>query len=250
MKTSVVACFVVMLAATSLLAQSPLSTDSLQSLKVLQTDLPVFPPDLIQIGVREGEVRVAFSVDAKGAIEDCLAIAYTHPDFARVTLAAIKHWRFEPARLRGEAIAAASEVAVHFEIQGTVIVSLTALESMSMRSFSLLESRESFRPCALRELDRIPVPIAAPSPRFPARLAAPGSAEHVIVTFFIDEEGRVRLPSIDPGNDPELAAIAIDALRTWQFEPPTRKGRPVLVRASQRFNFRAVPAKPASATNS
>ena len=90
-------------------AQVP-STGTVQSLRVLETPLPVYPHNLLQLGIREGECRVALSVDKNGNIEDCLPIAYTHPEFARVTMAALKKWRFDPARYMGEPIAAATEV--------------------------------------------------------------------------------------------------------------------------------------------
>jgi outer membrane biosynthesis protein TonB len=31
--------------------------------------------------------------------------------------------------------------------------------------------------------------------------------------------------------------LAVVALRQWKFEPPARNGRPVLVKATQVFNF-------------
>ena len=221
--------------------------NSLQSLRLIESDLPPFPHDLVQIGVREGEVRLAFSVDANGRVEDCLAVYYTHPDFARVCLNALRRWKFEPARFRGQPIAAASEVTVTFEVEGTVVVSLTPSETIAARIHSLVSDHDVYRPCTLKELDRIPTPLAAPAPSFPAQLLGTAGVRHVTVAFYIDEEGKVRLPSVSETADADLAAYAIDAMRNWKFEPPTRRGRPVLVRATQQFNFRAQP-KPAAST--
>ncbi|HVU34547.1 MAG TPA: energy transducer TonB [Opitutaceae bacterium] len=222
-------------------AQMPNAASGLQPLRVIESDLPVFPHELMQLGVREGEVRVAFSVDTNGRIDDCLAVLYTRREFAEVSLAALKRWRFEPARFRGEPIAAASEVTIKFEIQGTVVVSMTPSETISARIFSMLDDHDGLRPCTLKELDHIPVPIAAQTPVFPANLAHRNGVRQVTVGFYIDETGAVRLPSVDVNDDPELGAIAINAIRNWKFEPPTCKGRPVLVRASQLFNFHPAP---------
>lgn len=236
-------------AAAPLAAQGIAQVPLLQSLKVLDTPLPVYPHDLVQLGVREGEVRIAFSIDATGKIEDCLVVAYSHPEFARVTLNSLRKWKFEPARYRGQPIAAASEVSVKFQVEGTVVVSLTPGETLSARLFSLIDNHDSYRPRTLRELDRIPTPITAPSPGVPPRFSTPGTVGHVTVAFYIDEEGAVRLPSVSEDDDPELASVCIEALRHWKFEPPTCKGRPVLVRASQLFNFHSVQPKPATASN-
>ena len=43
-----------------------------------------------------------------------------------------------------------------------------------------------------------------------------------------------------------VANLAVDAVRQWTFEPPTRNGRPVLVHVRQVFRFNPA-AKPASA---
>jgi TonB family protein len=60
----------------------------------------------------------------------------------------------------------------------------------------------------------------------------------MVVQFYIDQEGKVRMPVLaDVDCDLELAAAAYDAVRTWSFEPPTVKGRPVIVTARQKFVF-------------
>jgi outer membrane biosynthesis protein TonB len=73
------------LAGSPALAQGSAAGSQVESLKVLHSDVPVFPQELVQSGLREGEVRVAFSVDPKGRVDDALAIEYTHPEFARVS---------------------------------------------------------------------------------------------------------------------------------------------------------------------
>lgn len=248
MKTLAPVLAVLVIAAAPLAAQPP-RTPVVQSLKVLESVLPVYPHQLLQMGRREGEVRVAFSVDPTGKVDDFLAVAYTHPDFAESTITALKRWRFEPARYNGEPIAAATELSVRFEVEGTVVVSLTAGEALNARMALLTDDHEGYRPRTLRELDRIPTPMSAPSPAFPARLATPGARAQVTVSFYIDEQGKVRMPSVEQDADPELAAIAIAALRNWKFEPPMCKGRPVLVRASQQFNFRSPDVKASTASN-
>lgn len=240
--------FALALAAIPARAQSSYTGNEMESLRVIDKYMPVYPYELLQLGVREGEVRVALSVDKTGKIDDILAVAYTHPEFAKVTVDAIKHWTFAPARYRGEPIAAATEIAVKFAVEGTVVISLTPLESLNLRIYSMFNSSpDAYRPHSLSELDRIPTPIAAPSPGYPERMTKPGASGKVTVSFYIDETGAVRLPSVDVTEDPELAAAAIDALRNWKFEPPTCKGRPVLVRATQPFNFRAPSPKQTAA---
>lgn len=210
------------------------------SLRAIEKETPVYPHSLIVLGIRDGECRVAISVDKSGKLDDVLPVEYTRPEFAEATVAAIRHWTFEPARFDGVPVDAATEVDVKFAVEGTIVVSVTVSESWAARLQQLLLSNaDYYRPRSLHELDRIPVPITTSSPRYPVRLTKPGASARVSVDFYIDESGTVRLPSVDADQDPELAAAAIDALRRWKFEPPTCKGHPVLVRASQLFNFQA-----------
>ncbi len=243
--TRMVSLLVLTVAATAAGQTRPMA--GFEQLRIRNQDLPPFPFELVQTGVREGQVCIAFSVDVAGKVDDGLAIAYTHPEFARVALAAVQRWTFEPARLSGQAIATATEVTFNFEVQGTVVVSLTAAESINAWLNKLHQINESYFPRTLRELDRIPTPLVAPAPSYPSTLAARGHVGDVNVNFYIDETGTVRLPAVEPNTDPDLAALAVVAIQQWKFEPPTCQGRRVLTKTSQLFRFRPTSAPAAGA---
>jgi outer membrane biosynthesis protein TonB len=59
----------------------------------------------------------------------------------------------------------------------------------------------------------------------------------VQVHFYIDEKGVVRMPAVQNGPHPYLMEMAVEAMKGWKFEPPTSRGRPVLVAAAQTFEF-------------
>lgn len=250
MKRSLVAFAMLAAALAAPAATEPTPVPELQPMKVIKGDPPVYPQQMIQLGVREGEAKIAFSIDPQGNLEDCLAVEYTHPEFARVTLGAIKRWKFEPARYRGAAIGAVSQVTARFESRGGVIVSLTPMESLEAMFHAMAPGDNEYHPHSLKEIDRIPTPIAAPAPHVPQRMVDPTLASHVTVSFYIDEQGTVRLPSVEIADNSDLGALALDAIRRWKFEPPTYKGRPVLVRASQRFNFHVTPHTSSASKNS
>ena len=218
-------------------ALSQPSTPSVEHLKIISQDLPPYPHSLTMIGVREGDARLAFSVDATGKVEDCLAIAYTHPEFAKEGEESLRRWKFEPARLGGVPVASTSEVTMHFEIEGIVVTEPNISEEMMGRFVSLGVLGKSYRARELRELDRIPTPIAVVSPPYPLGMAERGHSGDVTVKFYIDESGSVRLPSVSPNDDPELTSLAVNVIGQWKFEPPIRNGVPVLVRASKVFRF-------------
>ena len=83
------------------------------------------------------------------------------------------------------------------------------------------------------------------NPVYPNQLARSSLGGHIHVEFYIDETGRVRMPSVSRETDEAseaLSSAAITAVAQWQFDPPTVKGRAVLVLAQQDFNFK--PASP------
>jgi TonB family protein len=217
------------------LAQTP--PPLMEPLRIKHQEMPLYPQELIPLRVREGSARVAYSVDASGKVDDCLAVAYTRPEFARATEIALRLWTFEPARLRGIPVASTAEISVRYEVQGIIVVEQHISSQMDERLTSLEVLPPTYRAHELRELDRIPTPIVATPPAYPMSLMRQGHSGNVTIHFYIDESGAVRMPTADSSEDPELVPLAISAISQWKFEPPKCRGVPVLVRADQVFRF-------------
>jgi TonB family protein len=207
-----------------------------QSVKILETVTPVFPLGLPEQGFFEGEARIAIAVDETGKLTDWLVIGYSHRRFADESVDAIKQWKFEPAQVRGKPVSVQIEILISFATSG-VVISCDAGTAMTRYANSLFKSREAYQPCTMKEIDRIPTPRNAVSPAYGEDLAKKGVQGTVVVDFFIDETGTLRMPAIQHADYDELASLAVAAMQQWKFEPPTRQGMPVLVRAKQVFHF-------------
>lgn len=203
---------------------------------------PVFPRDLMTQGVPTGEVVIALRVDELGGLEDYLIVGYTLPQFAESVERAMKRWSFKPAMRDGEPITSSFKVRVVFEAQGAVVTQ-TVMDAASFLWLRFEYRNMSYRVHQLSELDAIPEPLHVVAPSFPEGLVPPGVRKAVKVEFFIDEQGHVRLPAVEPGVDLELGFRALEAVGEWKFAPPMSKGRPVLVRAVQEFVFEQPVAK-------
>jgi len=212
-------------------------TPEWQSLKIDQTVEPAFPIRLMQVGVTQGMVHLAINTDPDGKLVEWLVVGYTQPEFADSVVMAVKQWKFTPAELRGEKVGTTVELIFQFEAKGVVVSSSTLSDALEMQTLRRMGARYIYEPCLLRDLDRIPTPIVTVTPAYPVELAQRGLAGKVTVEFYIDEKGAVRVPSVSIDDDSVLTSLAVTALRQWRFEPPTRNGTPVLVKASQVFNF-------------
>ena len=225
------------LLAGSLLAQSPTSSTDWQSMKIQQTTNPAIPPHLLRVGVIQGSTRVVISIGADGKLRECLVLGYTQPEFADVAVAALKQWTFIPARWQGEPVGTVDELDFDFSTSGMVVTTPNICEVEEGRILRVRPAQFIYLPCAAHALDQTPRPIMAVNPHYSAELAKRGIKGSVRIDFYIDEMGAVRLPSVSTEQDAVLTRLAIDALKQWKFSPPTSRGRPVLVKASQVFDF-------------
>jgi TonB family protein len=219
------------------IAQAAPEASASQSLKIHQTVDPIYPHELLQLGVTEGEVRLAINTDPTGRLTDLLVVGFTQPEFADSAARAVKQWRFEPARLQGEAVGTTIELDFHFETQGTVVVSQNVSDYLRGRMMRMMQDRFAYRPHGAQELDRIPALTATVMPAYSKQLASQGVIGTVKVEFYIDETGAVRLPAVSAEDNSILCSLAVTALTQWKFAPPTSRGKAVLVKASQEFRF-------------
>jgi TonB family protein len=207
-----------------------------------QTVQPAFPSVLVPLGVKSGTASIAVAVDETGRLTDYLVTAYSHPAFAENALAAVRKWKFEPAQVHGVTRNSKSDLTFRFQMEGIVVMTMTIMSYDEMLHLKLAPGSTAFRPCTLGELDRIPNPTKIVNPVYPGELARSSRGGHVSVAFYIDQEGHVRMPSVsretNEANE-ELAAIAVTTVSQWVFDPPTSKGKPVLVLAQQDFSFKS-----------
>ena len=225
-----------LIALLSLLWAEPLpsAADDFVECKIQQRPRIEFPVRALAEGVMRGEAVLMLDVNRTGQLGDLLIVAYTQREFATSAVEAVKQWQFTPGRIAGETVGARITLVVEFEVTGVLAyVKPIAFDAQSEQ----FGERYVHRPMAVELLDRLPVALVRTAPIYPKEWIVQGRAGVVTIDFFIDEQGRVRFPSVLGQADGMLGAAAVAAMREWRFEPPTAKGRPVLVRAEQVFDF-------------
>ncbi len=215
---------------------TPLMAAAFDSVKFDEDNLPPeFPLVLIGDGVSEGEVVMAISIDASGKLVDSLVLAYTHKPFVRSCQDALKDWKFIPARFDGETVGVQTVLTFHFNRSGYVESNMVNITRNYVSG--RFPPRMSKRLVPSAELDRPPLPVSTVNPKYAPQARERGIRGSVNVRFYIDEEGAVRLPSVSSTAHPYLADLAVEALRSWRFQPGLYQGKPALVAASQDFHF-------------
>lgn len=206
-------------------------------LRIVQTTQANFPASLAAEGIDEGEVRAVLNVDAAGKLVDYLVTAYTRREFADELVANLREWSYEPAQQRGEPVGSRLEVVFTFQARGMVL-SLTPLGSVAVTTNRMVRPELTSLVCRPAELD---VPVRALRTVEPQHPGNPPSSSPVrptvLIDFYIDMEGRPRMPVVLRAAQEVYAIAAVDALMRWQFSPPLSRGRPRIVRATQQFAF-------------
>jgi TonB family protein len=204
--------------------------------RIEQTVEAQFPPRLNFSTISSGEARVMINIDADGQLADLLVTGYTHQAFADEAVRVLKQWRYHPAIVNDEAVGSRVELQINFIATGRV-VSLTALDATSAFVQRMWPATLFKRVCTQDELDR-PIEVLQTVTPF-----HPGQAEHasdqagVLLDFYVDEDGRTRMPVVMETTSLIYAQAAVGALSQWRFAVPTSRGKPVAVRVRQKFVF-------------
>ncbi len=227
---------VVLLAPLSL--PGAMNEEIVQALKLTKYVEPNFP-DMVRLeGLAEGHVALAISRTPAGLPSDILVLMATDARLAAAAVDAAREWRFQPTSDPAEL--AARTVRIGFKLGGVVIYPFgkNHIEEV-LSAVSESKLREPILVPRLQSLSQAPKPLAQPMPAYPAALRSRAIEGSATVRFYVDEEGRVRLPEVIEATTPEFADAAITAVSQWRYQPPQQGGRAIVVSDNWAFQFKA-----------
>ena len=202
--------------------------------KIIEKTPAFYPTRMLCEGVVRGEARLAIEVDPTGQLTDSLVTAYSRAEFADAALRAVAQWRFAPGTVDGKPITSIIWVTFNFETRGVVAYERHIGVPPEKVWF---DDSFAYFPHGVQSLDRKPELLHVTAPIYPKAWMDEGRTGSVTVSFFIDEQGRARMPAVVSSTDDLLAGSAIAAVKEWRFLPPLHGGQPVLVQAEQVFVF-------------
>lgn len=204
-------------------------------LSLIKFALPEYPSYLQQIGLTEGTVAMAIERNAAGEVADVLVLESTHYRFSDAATEATKVWRFAPLTEGVPAIATQVPIV-------RIQFAMDSLTSVLMPTIYVGRPEMPVRPDQIKvitfaELDRAPAAKTQPMPAFPAELARRGVKGTASVSFFVDTDGKVRIPVVTAADAPEFAQAALAAVRQWRFDAPRKAGKKVNAFETWTFDF-------------
>jgi TonB family protein len=186
--------------------------------------------------VLQGTVVAAIGRDERGRVEDVLVLESSDRRFADAALDAIREWRFAaPANTDRSPEASVPVVRFLFTTGSVSMVPLTAANRTGARRIVRADTPVELP--NFSHLDETPKALHSPTPEFPAPLRERVANGTVVLKYFVDTEGRVRLPVVITATAPEFGRAAITALRQWRFEAPRIDGKPVIALERHAFQF-------------
>lgn len=113
MKRILFACLVLALASAPALRAEPVKEAPVP----IRTVAPDYPKALRADGI-SGIVKVAFTVDAHGAVKEPAVENATHPAFVEPALKAVAQWKFKPGKVDGQPADMKLSLPIYFSVEG------------------------------------------------------------------------------------------------------------------------------------
>jgi hypothetical protein len=210
-----------------------------------------FPGKAYKDGITQGYATVGVELDEKGRPVDFLLIRYTQPYFGDSLMREAQRQTYSARQVMGMAVPGRFDFSNRFV--PTMAVELNAIGAADERRDEVRGGPPYlYQPHLAKEVDGGELVITNTTyPIIPDNYAWPdGKPLHVLVSLYVDETGRVRLPNVESAPSPILIAHALEAVSHWSFKPPLIKGKPVLVFALWQVVFvpKSAVAKPQTST--
>jgi TonB family protein len=231
-------CAAVVLVAAPLSLFGAMNAELARQLRLTKYVEPMFPDMARMEGVPEGHVALAISQTPEGIPADILVLQATDARFGVAAAEAAREWRFEPSN--DPARLASRTVRIGFRLSGVVVYPFGKRNLDILRlTLTEKEMREPVRVPRVQSLSQAPKPLAQPMPAYPVALKPRAIDGKASVRFYVDEEGRVRMPEVIEATTPEFADAALQAVAQWRYERPLDRGRAIVASDNWAFQFKA-----------
>lgn len=201
--------------------------------KILGWTLPVYPYQWLSAD-RKGAATVALMIDENGRVTATHIQAASAPEFGLALQAAADATDFQPALRAGHPTKTVTAIGWDF-------TTVEADHLVKPRDVDLLrlERKHPENLASADQLDEALDPVVSPDPKYPTGATGKVEQPSAEIEFLIDTDGTVHLARIAKATQEVFGYAAVQAVASWQYNPPTVHGKPVVVRARHSFEFDA-----------
>jgi TonB family protein len=202
-----------------------------QDMGLLKYVRPQFPAVAEDQGLVQGFATIAVAWQGDGRPSDVVVLRTSERLLGESARDAAMQWRRAPSPI-------VREVAIYelkFVLSGVIVCRNTSAEAQLAESRAI-EVPPLHLPSA-EELDSPLKAIKQPMPEFPVAARGKWDEGTVVVEFYVDEDGRVRAPTVRESTAAEFSSEALSAIQQWQFETPRKNGQPAVMAGRWEFQF-------------
>lgn len=200
----------------------------------------VLPLSLQNLSLDHPIVEARIQIDENGRVTDLVVVEAAHWGLIERTRKLLEEARFEPARdENGRPVTVRIPMRILFAHPAEVgLGTRSAMDAVeAVVNNSGRSARYKMEVATADKLDE-PLKVVKQGERFvPETKDGKPIAGNAMVTFFVDDEGKVRLPTVTSSTDPIVAEAALLTLQAMQFAPPTIDKNPTVVRVAMPFNY-------------
>lgn len=240
--------FAAFVAAVSSQATPHRANKPTQGIQIQATTPPRMPEALLLKGITSGLATLVVCVDKNGFLEDWLLAEASDQSLHYSIEQVIDQWNFVPAQKEGQYISARQQFPILIDAAGAQMSFRKATENSFSQSFFDPNDRSEIRdrqqsPIETihpQELDQVPTLTKHVKPSVAPDAYQQSKGSSVTFVFYLDTEGRVRMPVPSKTSglvSPAAIFAAQVALEQWRFAPPTRNGKTVITQLAQTINF-------------
>jgi TonB family protein len=200
---------------------------------------PKYPKTALASGV-EGPVELSAVVSPDAKTKD-LRVVSGDPILVSSALKAIHQWRFRPVLVKGKPVETTYKVKIRFNLLLQEAISDVEVESPRQTSSPPETPKPDPSEGEVYQLGQTgvigPKPIYSPNPEFSEKALQAREQGIVTVSVIVDTDDHSRHPTVVCSSVPDLNETAIEAVKTWRFEPGTKDGKPVAVKIGVEVSF-------------
>jgi len=196
----------------------------------VETVQPNYPKDLLNEGM-EGKAVIQAVVNKEGIPEECTIVEATEPAFGEAALEAARQWKFKP--LEGDVDTRRVNIPFEFKLSWQEKIN----RNVGRKVFRELNPKRARIDLENIEKEYRPKPVREAIPKYPEDLKGTGTEGKVVITHYVDEEGKTVNPVVEEYTHDQFIMPALMSVIMSEWRPIYSNDEPVYYRVTRVYEF-------------